>query len=797
MDSRSGSIDFSLPLSGSGPRTASQTVVFPRTVKAAAAGLAGYTIAFSGGDHHVGRLEVRLDAAINANTVTVNATLGLRDWSGNWDDQYDGTVEFAVVAELQSATAPPPRTDLIITDVELNQAVQFFRSDRFLDPANARPDNSIFLIARKNAGVRVYVDWDSSAGPITNLTGQLVVQTSSTTLVLNPINPGGGITPKRDTNINQALANDTLNFMIPAAWCVGEVMITCQVFDQAAPASKSPAFTRTLVFVPVAPLNLFLVGVGLTTPAAAAPSQATIANALSILIKTYPRGDIFQTGFTTITFGEGITGSPSSGCGSGFNDLLDRLRDLKGGSSDIYFGGLPAGVAFSPGNRILGCSPTGDGVAAAFVDVPLSIPHEVGHALGRKHDPCTSCSPPAQDPDSTYPLYDTFDSDSIGVFGFDPGTNTVFNPAATLDFMTAFLGRFAFEWISPYTYGALVGATVGGGAPGPLVNLHADAMTLFLGLTITRARKVTRRPSFHYVAPLQGRPGCKSQFTLEFLDKNRTVLDCATLHCNCTDGGCSCWPKVLRDALPLPTGARWVVLWEGDTQIYEEEIPDPPVLSIKGSKSQDDGVLVEWSAKSRSKGGDGLWYLVHWLDQKAKVWRGVAPRQQEISLLIPRRLFVDGPELRVRVLATSGIATGFVEASITLDSYSPDDARVTLLGIDTSTGGPQTIPAILTAAAMDQLGRQYPSGRTLWYDNRGAELARGNPLDLRQLGQGKHLVRAVIGGWGGRTVARSWLVERTLERFVLHSEVSDPEPKRVVEQHQHPHPPPVPGEQDR
>src|SRR6266566_36832 len=148
MDSRSGSIDFSLPLSGSGPRTASQTVVFPRTVKAGAAGLAGYTIAFRGGDHHVGRLE----AAINANTVTVNASLGLRDWSGNWDDQYDGTVDFAVVAELQSATAPPPRTDLIITDVELNQAVQFFRSDRFLDPANARPDNSIFLIARKNAG---------------------------------------------------------------------------------------------------------------------------------------------------------------------------------------------------------------------------------------------------------------------------------------------------------------------------------------------------------------------------------------------------------------------------------------------------------------------------------------------------------------------------------------------------------------------------------------------------------------------------------------------------------------------
>jgi probable HAF family extracellular repeat protein len=45
---------------------------------------------------------------------------------------------------------------------------------------------------------------------------------------------------------NMAVANHTLNFMIPAALCVGEITMTCRVWDQADP-SKQPAaaVTRT------------------------------------------------------------------------------------------------------------------------------------------------------------------------------------------------------------------------------------------------------------------------------------------------------------------------------------------------------------------------------------------------------------------------------------------------------------------------------------------------------------------------------------------------------------------------
>jgi len=38
-------------------------------------------------------------AAVLGTLARVTATLGVRDWSDNWDDFYEGTVYFAVLAE--------------------------------------------------------------------------------------------------------------------------------------------------------------------------------------------------------------------------------------------------------------------------------------------------------------------------------------------------------------------------------------------------------------------------------------------------------------------------------------------------------------------------------------------------------------------------------------------------------------------------------------------------------------------------------------------------------------------------
>lgn len=88
---------------GSGPRTALGEVIFPAPVSQAAVFLRGFDVGFSPrDDHHLGNLEIRLDATIDAlapQRVRIEAIFGLRDWSGDWDDRYEGEVHVTVVAE--------------------------------------------------------------------------------------------------------------------------------------------------------------------------------------------------------------------------------------------------------------------------------------------------------------------------------------------------------------------------------------------------------------------------------------------------------------------------------------------------------------------------------------------------------------------------------------------------------------------------------------------------------------------------------------------------------------------------
>jgi hypothetical protein len=100
MEIRNASITFNR-FEGSGPRQTSTDVDFGTALSTATAILTGFNLGFSSndGDHHLGNLDVRLDADIIGTTVRVTATFGLRDWSGDWDDKYEGQIFFAVVGE--------------------------------------------------------------------------------------------------------------------------------------------------------------------------------------------------------------------------------------------------------------------------------------------------------------------------------------------------------------------------------------------------------------------------------------------------------------------------------------------------------------------------------------------------------------------------------------------------------------------------------------------------------------------------------------------------------------------------
>jgi hypothetical protein len=90
---------------GSGPRSETKLIILPANATQVMVVLTGFNAAFSPSedDHHLGNLDIRLKAKFVAPTpstiVEVEATFGLRDWSSEWDDKYEGVVRFAVVAE--------------------------------------------------------------------------------------------------------------------------------------------------------------------------------------------------------------------------------------------------------------------------------------------------------------------------------------------------------------------------------------------------------------------------------------------------------------------------------------------------------------------------------------------------------------------------------------------------------------------------------------------------------------------------------------------------------------------------
>lgn len=723
---------------GSGPMTANGTLVYPREVDKAVAAVRGYQVGFAGEDHHVGLLEVAVDTTINQNTVTVTGRLGCRDWSGTWDDDYGGSIQVAVLAELVSATEPPPRGDLQVLDLEVNQATQYFRSAEHLDTANVRPNNSIPLVAGKSTGVRAYIDYDVTSGlpPITNLTGELVVSSGAAQTMLAPL---AAIQPRRATEIDRGMVGHTLNFLIPGAWCDGDIEIRLRAFDASAPGQKSAAFRRTLRFVRVNPLRVYAVGInytgaGLNLPA---PVETDFASTFDYARRVWPTGDVLFSGYTTLAFDDSLAGTASEGCGDGFNALLDELRDIKGDTDDLVYGLLPNGT---PLTGVGGCG--GGGAGTGMIGGGQTAAHEAGHAVGRDHAPCddsSRCDSP-RNTDDDYPRYGNYVSDSVGEFGFDVENNTVFDPASSQDFM----GYSGNNWISPYTYAALFskgdpspsteaapawipaylatapseyhGAVAGRPAKAPQEPrpewIKRRETVLFLRVTVDDDG-ATVRPSFTYDALRRPR-GRATNVEAHVLDEDGEIIACTYLRRACGSCDADCGPLDLIGEVPLDTEPDRLLIRRNKKELAAYDFEDPVELRCDWATTDDGDLELTWAGEGS---GAKIWYLVQWRD-RGGVWRGVAPRTTETRMVLPRRfLYASKDRIQVRILATELLTTS---ACLVEFDGCHEEPPVTVSVYDAG-------PAV-SALAVDPLGRQVPGHYLTWFDDDGGEIARGERL---------------------------------------------------------------------
>jgi hypothetical protein len=288
---------------------------------------------------------------------------------------------------------------------------------------------------------------------------------------------------------------------------------------------------------------------------------------------------------------------------------------------------------------------------------------------------------------------------------------------------------------------------------------------LFLRLEIDEDLTVEKEPSFAYPVLTDFFPtGRPLPFEAEFRDDEGKRLSCTTLRDDCSHCDPGCWPKHVRQTIGFPAGAReFRVVHSGDV-IYREAVPDPPKVELKCEyDAAAEAIHLEWQAIAPNQGQEegeepDLWYLVHYRSRGA--WRGLGPRTQSTEDVDLKQLSLP-VTVPIRVLATSGIATGIAECAQSPPSQRkpPGEGSIVTVGGEPTDESIQ-LGHVLRVHAIDDGGRSLGGAEIRWYDEAGRELNRGRDLHLNALGAGEHVVHAVAVGTGGRPLMRTFILHR-------------------------------------
>jgi hypothetical protein len=660
---------------------------------------------------------------------------------------------------------------LSVAGVEQTQATQFFRFNG--QGSGAATDNSVPLIANKTLVLRVYVDYFSlliSGADTLQITGSVtcervrLFQSGSTPLPdATPINAPTLVMPS--SAIQRGQAGATLNFLVPASSCEGIVRFRIKVWDIANPDFQSQTKTQYVGFgnVPLPRVHGVLIHYKGTNAShsgnldIAAPTGSDLVATLAPMIRLYPISGIDYTGCDVIDFdGDLTTPLPSSGCGTGWDQLMTRLGNMRSGSgtNDVYVGLLPN---FVPLGGVSGCG--GNGVAISSVNESMTFAQEIGHAFNRKHAPCGKPG----DPDANYPTYGSYPSGSIGEFGYDVGTNQVFDPSSTFDIMS-YCGP---TWISPYTYMGLKNGIAASAAASSTARPHTRDHVmeqLHLNVRIRRDGGVELLPSFHLAGPAHTdiERGPASGVDCDLVNADGTVLSTHECHL-LSPRHCSRGPSFdVSEVLPWSGEVESIVFRRGDVVLDTIRVGRPPSLSLRNLRVEHGIVLVDWSA--RAAGGElEPTCLVRYSNDDGDTWRAVAADLTSTRHGISLNTIPGGSHCRVQVVATSGIATATVESEPFEVERKPRQAYMINPPEPLTVTRGQVVPLVGAGFSPDHGPAPFDDVR--WSSSLDGNLGAGYEVATASLSVGFHLITlAVPDGEGGVATATTQVTVENTER---------------------------------
>ncbi len=393
-------------------------------------------------------------------------------------------------------------------------------------------------IADRPTTVRVLVSVDAGTS-VPGATGRMYAYDGSSNL-LGSLDSTNTITAPSDES---SMAR-TLNFNLPSNWLKPNYTYYVDVNPDGAicenrsndryPATGRAAFN----FVTARPLNVVIVPVfylpwGASTQFVPAgydidnPEASDFGYLTSLPAKVFPVPNVAYTIHSPQSYIPSSSLDDLNGV-NGWYKLLDGITAIHNSEDPqpydtVYYGVVNYYDAHGcplPGCTIgVGWIGTGPGWGATSVgwtgypngapDATNTMTHEMGHNFGREHTPCSG----EGDPDLEYP----YSGGSIGVWGLDVATGTLYDPAIYKDYMS----YCEPVWTSDYTFAGIKSFRDSVGFDQVRLD-QPPVSALYVSGTIAPDGSLTLRPVYQQLARVN--VPSKGTHTLELLGDGGKVL---------------------------------------------------------------------------------------------------------------------------------------------------------------------------------------------------------------------------------------------------------------------------------
>jgi hypothetical protein len=544
-----------------------------------------------------------------------------------------------------------------------------------------------------------------------------------------------------------------LEFVLPGRHCRAGTVNLVLDLDPGAPGGPTTWLGKaSFADVQVPRVNVVVYAwtdrAGTVTPA---PTPAEVAGTVALAERMHPVPYLDYE----------ILGTRPTTGGRSWQDTLTELSLTQlftglYGLGTFAFGLLPAPVfaatrAAGPAHRGCGRHQGSGGVGACVAGDGTGFAHELGHMFARTH----VAVPGDATNDPGYPKYRPGRANSIGEVGIDVATRTVFRPADTADIM-GYGGR---QWISPYTYTAILDA-IPGNPHVPADPGHVRGFVV-LGARLHRDGTVDVTRAIPVEAPGGvPRPAGPSPLSVDVLDAAGGIL--STHHFRIAPGhGCGCgavpagrepWIDVV-DAVEWDERAAGLAFHTGGEPLARLAVGEAPTVRVAEPRVRAGVVHTAWISTHPRQTPDVV--ALYSADDGA-TWQPVEfSAGTEGSIDLPVDSVPGGPRCRLRLIASAELASADVTSAPFEVPVTPREVAIVA-----PEAAIAEVPVPLAGSAYSPDAGVCPPDELHWASDVDGDLGTGHQLAV-PLSPGEHRITATApDGTGGRSTATVCLTVR-------------------------------------